>query len=363
MAREAKQDQKQETGRGLVTRSRGKIFVLSIATLVCLYITYHLARPFLPALVWAVTVAVITRPFMGWLARWVRSPSLRAAIAVGLVAIALFVPVISLGVYASLEIANAVGQWKDPKTLENWQQQLPDDPRFQAAWNWLSNNLNVGSTVQQMAGTVQRNVMAAISGLLYVGVQTLLTLFVLFYLYRDERSIVRAFKRLSPLNHEETDELFKRVADTIHATIYGTVVVAFVQGTLGGLMFWFLGLPAPLLWGLVMGLLAIIPYLGAFVVWVPAAIYLAAQGSMGKAAILTLWGMIAVGLVDNLLYPILVGDRLRQHTVVTFIAIVGGISVFGGTGIVLGPVLVTTTLLLLDIWRRRTDHGAAAEKA
>ena len=115
-------------------------------------------------------------------------------------------------------------------------------------------------------------------------------------------------------------------------------------------MFWWLGLQAPLLWGVVMGLLAIIPILGAFIVWIPAALFLAIDGHWGQAIVLSLWGLIVVGTIDNLLRPILVGKRLKQHTVLAFISIVGGILVFGPAGLVLGPVALTTTAVLLEIW-------------
>ena len=137
------------------------------------------------------------------------------------------------------------------------------------------------------------------------------------------------------------DRLFNQIVDTVHATIYGTVVVAGVQGTLGGLMFWWLGLPTPLLWGLVMALLAVVPVLGAFIVWIPASIFLALDGSWEKAIILVLWGGLVVSTIDNLLYPMLVGNRLKLHTVPAFISLVGGLTVFGPAGIVLGPMAVT----------------------
>ena len=112
-----------------------------------------------------------------------------------------------------------------------------------------------------------------------------------------------------------------------------------------------------------MALLALIPYLGAFVVWGPAAMLLASEGSLGKAALLTAWGTIVVGLIDNLVYPILVGNRLRMHTLAAFIAIIGGITVFGMSGIVLGPVIVALAFALMEVWRTRTAGGKAAETA
>src|SRR5215207_5997857 len=154
-------------------------------------------------------------------------------------------------------------------------------------------------------------------------------------------------KHMSPLSAAEMDKLIDRVVDTVYATLYGTVAVAAVQGTLGGLIFWWLGLPAPLLWGLVMGLLAVVPVLGAFIVWVPTAIFLALDGDWGKAVTLTLWGGVVVGGIDNMLYPMLVGDRLRLHTIPAFIAVVGGLILFGPSGLLLGPSVVAITLLAL----------------
>ena len=123
-------------------------------------------------------------------------------------------------------------------------------------------------------------------------------------------------------------------------------------------MFWWLGLSAPLLWGVVMALLAVVPVLGAFVVWIPAALFLALEGSWGKALILTLWGMIVVGTIDNLLRPILVGNRLKLHTVLAFMSVVGGLILFGPAGLILGPVALTVTTVLLEIWPSRTTAEA-----
>ncbi len=185
----------------------------------------------------------------------------------------------------------------------------------------------------------------------------------LFYLFRDRREALGTLRSLVPLSKVETDRVLARMSDTIHATVFGTLVVAAVQGALGGLMFWWLGLPAPILWGAVMALLAVVPVLGAFVIWVPAAIFLAASGQWGKAAILAAWGGVVIAMVDNLLYPILVGNRLRLHTVPVFFSIVGGLAIFGASGLIIGPVILALTDAILEIWRRRTADGRPAEAA
>jgi predicted PurR-regulated permease PerM len=183
----------------------------------------------------------------------------------------------------------------------------------------------------------------------------LLTFYLLFYFLRDRRAAFDRLGELSPLSEAETSRLLSRIIDTVHATMYGTIVCAAIQGILSGLMFWWLDLPAPLLWGLVMGLLAVVPIFGAFIVWIPTAFVLALNGKWGDALILTLWGTLVVGLIDNLLYPMLVGNRLRIHSVPSFIAIVGGLILFGASGVILGPLAVTTTIALMDVWRNRTS--------
>jgi predicted PurR-regulated permease PerM len=242
-----------------------------------------------------------------------------------------------------------------------WREKVEQVPALAATLEWAETSIDINEEASRAFGAAAGGIRAFIGASIYTGLHLLLMLLVLFFLFRDHRPALHALRSLVPLSNKETDEVVKRVADTIHATIYGTLVMAVIQGTLGGLIFWFLGLPAPILWGAVMGLLAIVPYLGAFVIWAPAAAYLALQGDWGKATILTVWGAVVIALIDNILYPILVGGRLRMHTLPVFFAMFGGLYVFGSSGIVLGPVVLAITLALVDIWRRRTAGGATAE--
>jgi predicted PurR-regulated permease PerM len=186
-------------------------------------------------------------------------------------------------------------------------------------------------------------------------------LFALFYFLRDARPALATLRQYSPLSEGETDHVFTEVVAMIYATVYGTLVVAAVQGCLGGLMFWWLGVPAPVLWALVMALLSLFPMAGSFVVWFPTAVVFALQGEWTRALILVVWGAAVIGLIDNLLYPLLVGHEMRLHTLLVFFAIVGGILVIGASGIILGPVLLAVTVTLLDVWRARTVAGRPAE--
>jgi predicted PurR-regulated permease PerM len=209
-------------------------------------------------------------------------------------------------------------------------------------------------------GTFFSPAKAVVKGSVVQGISFLLIFYLLFFFFRDRRMALQAIRSLSPLTKAEMDHLLVRIGDTICATIYGTLTVAAVQGLLGGLMFWCLGLSAPLFWGVLMAILAIVPVLGAFVVWIPATVFLALNGSWGKALILAIWGAAVVSTVDNLLRPMLIGNRLKLHTVLAFMSMLGGIILFGSAGLILGPVVLTITTVLIKLWQKRSEPEAAA---
>ena len=348
--------------RGVATRSRGKLLALAAATVLFLYVCYLLILPFVSPLVWAVTIAVVTHRFSQWVGRKTGSANAKAAICTFTVAVAILLPVGVVAVTCVRQIGVAVEQIQSDELQTQIADWVAGHPRLQEAWNAVAREFDLAKEAPQLVDRLRSSAMAVASAPIYLALQLMLTLFILFFLYRDEGEAIDGLRSVMPLNDFETSRLLRRVDDTIHATIYGTVTVALVQGVMGGLIFAFLGIPGAVLWGTIMGLLAIIPYLGTFVIWGPTALFLALQGQWGSAAILVGWGALAIGLIDNLLYPMLVGQRLRQHTVLAFVAILGGIAVFGTPGLVLGPVAVTITFFLLDVWRRRTAGGASAER-
>jgi hypothetical protein len=155
-----------------------------------------------------------------------------------------------------------------------------------------------------------------------------------------------------PLEWEQSQAIFVRTHEVISASVQGVVVIAAIQGILGGLAFWALGLPSPLMWGAVMVVLSMIPVVGSTIVWVPTALYLALTGHWIKATLLVAWGAGVIGMLDNILRPRLVGGRTRLHELIVFFSVLGGLQVFGILGLVVGPVVVAITLALLDVFRR-----------
>lgn len=350
-----------KTAGAWLSRERAQALVLLVATALAVYLCYRLARPFLPAMAWALALAVIAHPLHDRLARRIRQADVAAGVAVALVAVAIVAPTIFITHRIGREAARGAAFLQSAGAAEHWRAVLERYPQLASAFLWLSEGSDMSGALDQLTTSLSSGVSSVVTGSVSAIVELLITLFALFFFFRDQRPALRVIRSLVPLSEAETDEVFRRVVDTIYATVYGTLVVALVQGLLGGLMFWVLGVPGALLWGAVMALLAVVPVLGAFVVWVPAALFLALEGSWGKALILTAWGAGVVSLIDNLLYPILVGHRLRLHTLPVFITIVGGILLFGSAGLILGPVTLAVTVALMDIWRRRTVGGLRGE--
>ena len=175
-------------------------------------------------------------------------------------------------------------------------------------------------------------------------------LYLLFFLLRDGKSLSAQAARAMPLKESHTSRLLAEFATVVRATVKGNVVVALVQGTLGGLAFWVLGINGALLWGAVMALLSLLPAVGAALVWGPVAVYLLSTGSIWPAIGLTAWGVLVIGLVDNVLRPIMVGKDTRLPDYLVLIATLGGLAVFGLNGFVIGPVIAAVFLATWDIF-------------
>ena len=335
------------------SRNHVQALVLIAASGFGIYLCYRLALPFLPALVWALALAVLFTPFHRWLESRLKRPSLAAAVSVLLVGLIVAVPVTFVGQRLVMESAKGAEIVKTRVESGEWRRAIEAQPRLAPLADWIERKVDLPGILKTLTTWLTTTAGSIVKGSMVQVVGFCLTFYLLFFFLRDRRAALDSLRSLSPLSEAEMDRLFVRVADTIYATVYGTLAVAGAQGLLGGLMFWWLGLPAPLFWGVVMALLAVVPVLGAFLVWIPAVLFLALEGHWGKALILTAWGGVVVGTIDNLLRPVLVGNRLKLHTVLAFISVVGGLIVFGPAGLILGPVALTITGVLLEIWRHR----------
>jgi predicted PurR-regulated permease PerM len=336
------------------SRNHIRTLVLMAVTVLGIYLCYQMALPFLPAIFWAMTLAVLFTPFQQRLESKRIHPGLAAALSVAAALLLVAVPVLLVGKQLVQQAANGAELINTKVESGEWKHIIETQPHLASLTDFIAKHTDLPGAVKTFAGWLTNVAGSIVKGSVLKIISFCITFYLLFFFLRDRNMALQSLRSLSPLPAAETDRLFGRVADTIYATTYGTVAVSGLQGLLGGLMFWWLGFQLPLFWGLVMALLALIPVLGVFVIWIPAAIFLLLEGSWGKALILSLWGGIVVGNVDNLLRPVLVGNRIKFHTILVFMSMLGGLIVFGSSGIIMGPVTLTVVTVLLENWRKRT---------
>lgn len=204
---------------------------------------------------------------------------------------------------------------------------------------------NLGATMAEVVGRILQGTASVLFFLM-------VTLFSMFFFLVDGQAFVNFLRRVSPLNDEINDRLFKDFDRTSHAIVYGTVVTAIAQATLAYLGFLFLGVPRSLLLAATTFFTSMVPFIGAASVWLGTAIFLGATGRWGAAAILAVYGTIVISGVDNFIKPFLIGRETRVHPLLVFISIFGGLQLFGFMGIFLGPVCAAFFLTILELYRQ-----------
>jgi predicted PurR-regulated permease PerM len=181
-------------------------------------------------------------------------------------------------------------------------------------------------------------------------VNFIVALLTLFFFLRDGAEFLNRLQRLLPMDREHQERLLSNIVDAVTAVVHGSLVVAMVQGLLAGLAYWALGVPFSVLWGVATAFGALLPFGGSTLVTVPASIYLFLQGETVRGVILLVWALGVVGMVDNILKPLVIGNRLGVPVLFLFFGIFGGLALFGAVGIILGPALFALLRALLDLY-------------
>lgn len=311
--------------------------------------------PFFGAILWGTALAILFAPLHRRLLPRLRRVNLAAIVTLLIIAIIVVIPVTLIigllvqeasGLYGriqsgELDLGRYVQQVLD--VLPAWVTQLVERvwPSDRDVPERLSGILNgTAQFIAARALSLGQQTLALVLGIFVM-------LYLLFFLLRDGDALAQRIEEAVPLRPELREGLMTRFSTVIRATIKGTLVVALVQGVMGGLALWVLGVRAPVLWGALMALLALLPAVGPPLVWGPIAIWFLASGSVGKGIGLAVYGMVVIGLVDNLLRPILVGRDTRIPDYVVLVSTLGGLAVFGLNGFIIGPVIAA---LFITVW-------------
>jgi predicted PurR-regulated permease PerM len=322
-------------------------------------------RPFYSAVLWATILAIVFQPLYRLLSRATRQrPNLAALVTLLIILVMVILP---LSLIASSLLQEASGLYERIRSgeadLGGYLQRLLD-----ALPAWATNLLDrfgmtdLGAVQERLSAGLMRASQFLANLVIGIGQRTvdfLISLFVmlylLFFLLRDGNRLSRRIMNAIPMQVEQQLAFFSKFTVAIRAIVKGTVLVALLQGTLGGLIFWLLGIPAPLLWAALMAILSLLPALGAGLVWGPVAIYFFASGAVWQGGVLAAYGLLVISLVDNIMRPILVGKDTKIPDYVVLITTLGGLSTFGANGFVIGPLVAAMFIAAWDIfsaWRQ-----------
>ena len=324
------------------------------------YLAYLVTSPFLAPLAWAGILALTLDPIRASFAT--RLSRSQAALATTLLATVLIIgPVATLLTMLAGELPMVV----------NFAKQLPEKAtpeRVQVVWDAVRSRVPIAlpddptEWLREAAQTVAGFVAARLGGALanFAGMigSLFVTLFAMFFFIRDGDRVVDLIRRTLPFSEPERERLIAETHDLVIASVGAGLAVAAVQGFIGGVTFWAMGLPAPAAWGVAVGICSLIPVVGATLVWVPVAVWWLLTGAVVKAIVLTVIGAGVIGIVDNILRPILLSGRASVNGLVVFIGLLGGGAAFGFVGLVLGPIILVTARTLVDALTR---HRREAE--
>ncbi len=337
---------------------------------------YKIVQPFFGPLVWAMFIAFLLYPVHVWLTRRLKGRAqLSAALLTVLTLIVLLGPLAALSAAFAAQVGDllqSVQSTVADQTRDNVFD-LTKVPWISSALSWLDGTF--GIKVAQVRGYVIEGSRTVLQSLASLGGKValgafgavfgfILMVFLLFFFIRDGAVMWTTVRDLIPMSRQQKNKLFDHLAAVTRALVYGTGLTALIQGTLVGISFLIVGLPSALVFGVIAALAALLPFGGTALVWIPAAIALAAQGRWGATAFMVIWGALLVSLVDNIVRPMLVSGRAPVSTLTVFVGVLGGIAAFGAIGLFLGPVVLALIIALMEFaleLRRAEDAKKAAE--
>lgn len=338
----------------LAPPDRVHLLALAFVTLVLVVLGMYITVPYLPALTWGVALAIIAWPMHVWLHQKTGMASVSALVSMTAVIILIVAPTVFVAYQLAKETASATEQVQASLAETGAKDKMAEVPGLRGVVAWMDRvEFDLEGQIRKMFAGATQDVSALAQGSLVAIFQFVIAMYVLFHVLRDRELLMRSLRGLMPMSRGECDQVFRRASDSVHANLYATVVTGVINGVGGGLVFWAAGLPAPLLWGIVMCILSILPILGTPFVWVPAFIYLIAGGQYLQASYLLAYGTLSFVVVGNYLYYRLAGAKMHMHEIPAMISFLGGLAVFGITGVILGPAIYAVAGALLEVWKGR----------
>ena len=344
-----------------MTKKQTQTIIFFVALCVVSAYFFYIIRFFTQPIFYAILLAVFSYPIYRFILKKCQCrPGLSAFITIVLLIVFIFIPIgvimlllirDSFILYTAVENKGLQILGGIPSRLGQWQIYMPKIAQtYFESVDWRA---SLVAGIQQIAQYVFVQLQRFTANLLQVFGMLFIMLFALYYMYKDGPRWYQWLIKISPLNNQDEKLFVNRFLLTAKSTLVNTMLVGCIQGCLIALAFWFLGLTAPIFWGLVAFFFAVLPVVGVPMVWGPAAVMLWLRHETGPAIFLALYGVLIVGLIDNVLRPILVSKSSKLHPLVVLISTFGGLAVFGFSGFILGPIIASLAKAIWEIYEKR----------
>lgn len=320
-----------------------------VCFLIIAIVSLYLLKPFVTTIISAILLAYIFYPLYLKIKQGVRSENVASLITVIIIVFIIIIPLIFA---ANALINQSIDFFYRVRELDVGQIET-----FVA--KYVSANVDIQDQFKELLNRLTLSLAKETSDFVIAlpgkVLQFFAMLFIMFYLFKDGQNVVEQIQDHIPLREVHKRHITKKFSSVIYASLYGLVMTAFIQGTAGAIGLWIFNVPSPLLWGLVMIILSMLPFVGASFVWFPAAIYKLFTGETFNGIGLILYGLFIVSTIDNIIRPKLIGSKGKIHPVMVLLGVLGGIRVFGLLGIILGPLIFAIFNVFLDIYILERD--------
>lgn len=344
-----------------------KYFFLGVFVLL-IFLSFLVIQPFINSILASIVIAYVFYPIFKLLNKRIKSKSLCALIVSVFIILLIMIP-FSFLLQSSASEAQYMYVRAKQKILTG---EIIDIEcagqdtllcRFSEYTKVWVEDPEVKFYLQDMLGRFATMAIEKTSNLIFqlpgILLQIVITFFILFYLFKDGPDIIKAIKDLIPLKRTHKAMVYHKIKETTHAVMYGSIVIAVIQGALGALGFWIFGIGTFYIWGMIMAIFALVPFVGTAIIWIPAALYLIAKGtSEGNSVLiwhgvgLLLYGTFIISSADNILKPKLIGDRAGLHPVFVLLGVIGGLELFGFAGFIIGPLILSALKSFIDIYQK-----------
>jgi predicted PurR-regulated permease PerM len=357
-----------------MTVSRFYLIVLIVVILLLGYLNYQIWKPFLIAIAWAMVLSTLFYPLYAFVLKYLKQRTLASLLTLTIILAVIIGPFS----YLSLLLVKEVGALADRMEAGKFDalRSMIQQPSVQAVIQKVTSWFNItpeeldrmiGENLLQLGKELIARITRGVREIITVAFHFVVMAISIFFFLKDGPRIFAKVYDYLPFSVQQKDRLVKQVKDIIISTLYGGVIVAMVQGTLGGFAFSIVGITSPILWGSVMAVASFLPVVGPFIIWAPAAVYLLVEGFLLKGISLVVMGVFGISLIDNLLRPMIIGNRTKMPFLVIFFSVLGGIRLFGLLGFVMGPMVLAVFVSVIEIFRNMEEvamrEGTPKERA